>query len=60
MLVKIVLLFLAAMALVAMIGNLMFPGAARRMVRRQLPGAKMCPRCGKPQIGRAPCSCRKV
>jgi hypothetical protein len=52
MLVKVVLLFLLAMALMAMVANLLFPG---RLKKRFLPGR--CAKCGRPKIGTGPCSC---
>jgi hypothetical protein len=58
MLVKVVLLFLLAMVLVAMVGRALFPGALRRGPSR-LPPAKpaTCPRCGSFLIGAGPCTC---
>ncbi|MBP9181606.1 MAG: hypothetical protein KBF78_00630 [Fuscovulum sp.] len=53
MLVKVILLFLAAMALVGMVGKLLFPGALPRLSRK----AKYCPDCGRPMIGRS-CTCK--
>lgn len=47
---KIVALFLVAIAVLAMIGKLRFPGQSR------LETAK-CPRCGRYRIGKGPCSC---
>ncbi len=52
MIVKIVVLFLAAMAVLAMFGRFRFPGQKRL-------GAAKCPRCGKFKIGKGPCSCQK-
>lgn len=52
MLVKVVLLFLLAMAVMAMVANLLFPG---RLKKRLLPGR--CPKCGRPKIGSGPCPC---
>lgn len=56
MLVKIILVFLLAMALIGMIGKLLFPDAAARLTRRR--AARPCPRCGMPQIGKSGCSCK--
>ena len=53
MLVKVVVLFLLAMAVLAMVGNLLFPGTLKR---RLLPGR--CPKCGRPKIGTGPCPCQ--
>lgn len=52
MLVKAVIVFLLAMALLAMVGNLLLSGAAKRKLR---PGT--CRRCGRPLIGTSPCPC---
>jgi|GEM_PF-169242 len=52
MLVKIVVLFLVAMAVLAMFGRLRFPG------RKRLAEAK-CKRCGRYRIGKGPCDCEK-
>jgi hypothetical protein len=56
MLVKAVLIFLLVMVIVAMLGKALFPGAAKRLALRRKTAA--CPACGRPQIGRAPCSCK--
>jgi len=55
MLVKVILLFLLAMALVGMIGKLLFPNA-RPLARRR---SAYCPDCGRPHIGKGPCACGK-
>nr|WP_232897167.1 hypothetical protein [Pontibaca salina] len=47
---KIVALFLVAIAVLAMFGKLRFPGQNR------LDSAK-CPGCGRYRIGKGPCSC---
>jgi len=52
MIVKIVLLFLVAMAVLAMFGRLRFPGQKRLAEAR-------CKRCGRYRIGRGPCDCEK-
>ena len=52
MLVKIVLLFLVAMAVLAMFGRLKLPGLRRKDARR-------CRNCGRFLIGKGPCECRK-
>jgi hypothetical protein len=49
---KIVLLFLAGMAVLAMFGKLRYPGQARL-------NAAKCPNCGRFKIGKGPCGCRK-
>ncbi|MFD3189863.1 hypothetical protein ACFMPD_06250 [Sedimentitalea sp. HM32M-2] len=50
MIIKIVSLFLIAMAVLAMFGKLRFPGKGR------LDAAK-CPSCGRYRIGKGPCAC---
>ncbi len=52
MLIKVVVLFLLAMAVLAMFGRLRFPRIGRRETRR-------CSRCGRFQIGKGPCDCGK-
>tara|TARA_Y100001933_G_scaffold249926_1_gene285517 strand:+ start:1862 stop:2032 length:171 start_codon:yes stop_codon:yes gene_type:complete len=52
MIVRIVLLFLVAMAVLAMFGRLRFPG------QKRLAEAK-CKRCGRYRIGKGPCDCEK-
>jgi len=60
MLIKAALLFLLAMVVLGMVGNLLFPGALRRQVKRRLtPGRPAaCVRCGRPMIGQS-CDCDK-
>lgn len=63
MLVKIAILFLAGIAAVAMLGNLIFPGALQRRLRGQgqrLAGRGNCRACGRPRIGKGPCPCGKA
>ncbi|WP_181318235.1 hypothetical protein [Pseudogemmobacter blasticus] len=55
MLVKTILIFLLAMALVGMVGKLLFPNSLPGLGRRK--GA-FCPDCGRPRIGRGTCDCR--
>ncbi|MBE0454392.1 hypothetical protein [Roseovarius autotrophicus] len=52
MVVKIVFVFLVAMAVLAMFGKLRFPG------QKRLAEAK-CKRCGRYRIGKGPCDCGK-
>ncbi|MEY4697625.1 MAG: hypothetical protein RIT14_2053 [Pseudomonadota bacterium] len=66
MLVKTVILFLGAMALVAMVGNWLSRGAIGRAVGRRLDprqrlraSASTCARCGRYVIGAGGCDCRK-
>ncbi len=54
MLVKVILVFLLAMALVGMIGKLLFPGSMPRLSRK---GMKTCPDCRRPMIGKS-CNCK--
>ena len=60
MLVKAILIFLAAMVLVGMIGNLLFPGVLSRRVKgKTLSRPATCPNCGRYVIGKSGCDCRK-
>jgi hypothetical protein len=59
MLIKAVLVFLAAMVVVAMIGNALFPGSIGRVVRKTIPKASRCSRCGRYLIGKSGCDCGK-
>ncbi|WP_406735982.1 hypothetical protein [Thioclava sp. GXIMD4215] len=59
MLLKLMALFLAGMAVLAMFGKLRLPkglSGTKRPGQKRL-GAKRCPRCGRPQIGSGPCPC---
>lgn len=49
---KIILLFLAFIAVLAMFGKFRIPGVKR------LTGAK-CPKCGRYRIGKGPCACKE-
>lgn len=59
-LVKIMIVFLLAMVGIAMVGNLLFPGALTRQVKRRLTARRTgaCSRCGRPMIGKS-CACGK-
>ncbi len=59
MIFKIVTLFLIVMGVLAMFGKWRVPGAD--MLRR-LGGSRprTCKHCGRYQIGKGPCDCRKV
>ncbi|MFT4151853.1 MAG: hypothetical protein QM656_16750 [Paracoccaceae bacterium] len=61
MMVKAVILFLCAMAVIAMIANWLMPGRFGLSARRRpaLPAAK-CPACGRPRIGKGRCPCGKA
>ena len=63
---KVIIVFLCAMALVGMVGKLLFPDA-RLMGRRAGSGPQkkrggagvvICNDCGRPQLGKAACGCR--
>ncbi|HEY0212325.1 MAG TPA: hypothetical protein VGC40_01870 [Paenirhodobacter sp.] len=54
MLIKIMTLFLIAMAILAVFAKYWFPLAKRRMAARH------CHACGRPRIGRGPCPCGKA
>jgi hypothetical protein len=56
MLVKTIILFLAAMALLGMVGKWLFPGAISRSVQRRVRSLK-CARCGRYLMGRSRCDC---
>ncbi len=59
--IKAVLVFLVIMAVIAMIGNALFPGALTQSVKNRLrlkPAAK-CNSCGRHLIGTQGCSCKK-
>jgi hypothetical protein len=59
MILKIVTLFLIGMGVLAMFGKLRVPGAD---IYRRLGSARprKCPHCGRFQIGKGPCDCRKL
>lgn len=62
MLIKIAVIFLAGIAAVAMLGNLLFPGALQNRLRaqgRKMVGRGSCRACGRPRIGKGPCPCGK-
>ena len=62
MLVKIILVFLLAMALVGMIGKALFPGKMGRITQLRRPGLKppVCPKCGRYIVGKSDCDCKKA
>jgi hypothetical protein len=53
MLIKGITLFLIAMVVLGMFGKLRFPGITLRRDAK-------CPRCGRPRIGKGPCTCGKA
>jgi hypothetical protein len=55
-LVKVVIAFLLAMLLVAMIGRALFPGLLR-LGRAHPARPKICPGCGRFLIGTSRCDC---
>lgn len=62
MLVKTILVFLLAMALVGMIGKALFPGKMSRIaqLRRKSLKPPVCSGCGRYIIGTSGCDCRKT
>lgn len=56
MLFKIILLFLLAMFLVAVVGRVLFPSALPRVLRKRK-GTPRCGKCGRHLIGRGGCDC---
>lgn len=64
MLVKVALLFLAALVVIGWLGSLM--GRRPRWLRaadallRGLRGPAACPACGRPRPGAAPCPCGRA
>lgn len=62
MLVRAVLLFLLAMAVLALFGRLRFPGTRGTRLRKpdaapRLPAPVICIRCGTPIPGKGACAC---
>lgn len=53
MILKVVILFLAGMAVLAMFGKLRLPGSG---LVKKVSHAK-CPKCGRHRIGKGPCPC---
>jgi hypothetical protein len=56
MLFKIIFVFLALMALVALIGRVLFPGALPKVLRKKS-STPVCDSCGRYLIGRKTCDC---
>lgn len=54
MLVKVIIFFLLVMALIGMVGKVLFPGAVPRITRQS---GKYCSNCGRPLIGKS-CDCK--
>lgn len=57
--IKGAIFFLLIMVAIGLIGNAIAPGSVGRMVRRQMPKASTCPRCGRYLFGKTGCDCRK-
>ncbi|KCV80829.1 hypothetical protein ATO10_15440 [Actibacterium atlanticum] len=55
MMVKIVSLFLVAIAILAMFGRLRLPGGGKIGLKK----TAKCPHCGRHKLGKGPCPCRK-
>jgi hypothetical protein len=56
MLYKVIILFLGAMVLIALVGRALFPTALPRMMRKRAK-APVCAKCGRYLIGRKECDC---
>jgi hypothetical protein len=56
MLYKVIILFLGAMVLIALVGRALFPTALPRMMRKRSK-APVCAKCGRYLIGRKECDC---
>ncbi len=57
--IKGAIFFLLVMAAIGMIGNAIAPGSVGRMVRKRLPKAARCGRCGRYVLGKTGCDCGK-
>lgn len=56
MLFKIIIVFLGAMVLIALVGRVLFPSALPRVLRKRDP-APRCGKCGRYLIGQKTCDC---
>ena len=56
MLFKVILVFLLAMVLIALVGRALFPGAMPRVMRKRA-AAPVCGKCGSYLIGTKTCDC---
>ena len=56
MLFKIILIFLGAMVLIALIGRALFPGALPRVMQKRK-STPVCKQCGRYLIGTRTCDC---
>lgn len=57
--IKGAIFFLLVMVAIGMIGNAIAPGSVGRILRRQMPKASSCPRCGRYLVGKGGCDCKK-
>ena len=57
MLLKIITIFLGGMALIALIGRALFPGALPRVLRKKS-DPPVCRKCGRYLIGQTTCDCQ--
>jgi hypothetical protein len=62
MLVKTILVFLLAMALIGMVGKALFPGKINKITafRRKTIKTPVCARCGRYLVGSNECDCGKA
>ena len=58
MLVKTIILFLGAMAILGLIGKALFPGAITRAMKKRV-GPPVCKSCGRYVLARSGCDCGK-
>jgi len=56
MLFKIIMIFLGLMALVALVGRALFPGALPKVLRKKS-SVPVCDTCGRYLIGSSKCDC---
>lgn len=56
MLYKVIILFLGAMVIVALVGRVLFPGALPRVMRKRTK-SPVCKQCGRYLIGTKTCDC---
>lgn len=56
MLVKVIILFLLAMVLVALVGRAFFPSSLPRVMQKRS-GSPRCAKCGRYLIGTKTCDC---
>lgn len=56
MLLKVIIVFLGAMVLIALVGRALFPGAMPKVLRKKS-SPPVCAKCGRYLIGRKTCDC---